>query len=121
MGFRWEPSTFTTRPSSTRTSRLQASGQSRGQAEVKTSGARSVSVMGLFYSEAACPPSLTPGQIPHPCPLSPHLPPAGRGEPIWSTLACLPLLPAWGRGWSGEEGRGDEGLGRGSPEAQLAH
>src|SRR6185295_17672236 len=50
-----------------------------------------------------------------PLPLSrpPHPPPRERG-PGWGILAVLPLLPGRGMGWSGEEGRGDEGL-RGRP------
>src|SRR5215218_10169716 len=44
-GLRWSPSTLTTRPSTTRTSKLQASGQSSGQALVKISGGRRGSVM----------------------------------------------------------------------------
>jgi zinc transport system substrate-binding protein len=50
---------------------------------------------------------------PNPSPLSPlppHSRPTGRGEPGWSSIAGLPLLPVGGSA-VGEEGRGDEGLG----------
>jgi zinc transport system substrate-binding protein len=51
---------------------------------------------------------------PNPSPLSPlppHSRPTGRGEPGWSSVAVLPLLPVGGSA-VGEEGWGDEGLGR---------
>src|SRR5689334_12502548 len=60
IGLRWLPSIFTTRPSCTWTSRLQASGQSRGQALGSTwsedsgrtgaDGAERISVMTLILS-----------------------------------------------------------------------
>ena len=52
-------------------------------------------------------------QDPHPRPSPDHpIPLPGRGEPGGGRLAVLPLLPVGGRAM-GEEGRGDEDLGRG--------
>jgi DNA topoisomerase-3 len=64
-------------------------------------------------SELPRPKTLTP--VPSPT----ALPPTGRGEPGWSGPAGLPLLPVGGSA-VGEEGRGDEGLGRGGFEATSA-
>ncbi|MBW8878057.1 MAG: DNA topoisomerase 3 [Acidobacteria bacterium] len=59
------------------------------------------------------PRSLTP--VPSPA----ALPPTGRGGPGGRGLAGLPLLPVGGSA-VGEEGRGDEGLGRARSEARVA-
>src|SRR4051812_38477582 len=62
-----------------------------------------------------------PRPRPSPLPLSRPTPSPAPGEGCpWGVLALLPLLPGRGTGWSGEEGRGDEGLGWGSAEAKLA-
>src|SRR3978361_1845984 len=92
---------------------------------LKTRGEDSTSGLSAQGKDPSSPrpssPSLSPAQDPHPCPSPdrPIPPPRERGTRL-GVLAVLPLLPV--RGWrgSGEEGRGDEGLGRGRSEASKS-
>src|SRR5688500_2548661 len=83
---RRSPSSLTTRPASTRTSRLQASGQSSGQAVVCTVG------MGGVYGRS------TPRRPPVPAVSGRALAALSRGRGGWSVLALereqLELAPA---------------------------
>jgi DNA topoisomerase III len=104
------------RPSSPAPSRPPSPGEEGDRPAYATSTSQSSLFSPLSRGGAAdsAPVSPRPKTL-TPVPSPTALPPTGRGEPGWSGPAGFPLLPVGGRAM-GEEGRGDEGLGRGRSE-----